>query len=163
MSSFPRRFPRWFRMSVRGQHSKPHGWTLATGSNIKTVPMSSSVSKTCELMRDNQVGAVMVMDESNIAGIFTDRDVVNCVAKDGEGEEPVGKYMTSFEKLVTATAQSNVNDLMVMILEHNVRHIPLVDKDRKQMLRMISIKDVVNSSIKDLNQEVHNLRWFMAR
>jgi CBS domain-containing protein len=158
---FARRLPRCFRLSVRGTHSKADGWTLAAGNNIKTMPITSTVKETCKMMQENQVGAVMVLDDNYIAGIFTDRDVVQFAASQGNAEEPVSDYMTSFEKLITATTQSNVKDMMVMILKHNIRHIPMVDREKKQMLHMISIKDVVNTSIQELNQEVNDLRWFM--
>lgn len=160
--SFIRRLPRCFRLSFRGQHSTADGWTLAHGNLIKTTPLNSTVTETCKMMKENKVGAVIVMDEINIAGIFTDRDAVQFAAAQGDGEEPVSKYMTSFDKLVTATRQSNVNEMMAMILEHNIRHIPMVDREKKEMLHMISIKDVVNSSMKELNQEVNDLRWFMT-
>jgi len=160
--SYVGRLPRCFRVSFRGQHSNAGGWTLAHKNLIKTTSINSTVSETCKMMKENEIGAVMVMDDMNIAGIFTDRDVVTFAATQGNGEEPVSKYMIKFEDLVTATPQSNVKDMMAMILEHNIRHIPMVDREKKEMLHMISIKDVVNSSIKELSQEVHDLRWFMT-
>jgi len=159
---YVRRLPRCFRLSFRGQHSKAGGWTLAPKYKVKTTSINSTVSETCKMMKENQVGAVMVMDDINIAGIFTDRDAVKFAATQGNGAEPVSKYMIRFENLVTATSQSKVSDMMAMILEHNIRHIPMVDREKKQMLRMVSVKDVINSSINELNKEVDDLRWFMT-
>jgi len=159
--SIARRLPSSFRSSLRGCTSKAEGWTLAKECQIVSVCRQTPVDETCKLMVENKIGAVMVMDGENIAGIFTDRDAVYWSAKDGVSTDPVERHMTSLEKFITVTPQNDIKDMMNIILEHNVRHIPMVDRQKREMLRMISIKDVVSSTINELQQEVKELQWFM--
>merc|ERR550525_1644243 len=143
------------------------------GGAVMTVAMETTVGECCTFMKRSNIGAVIVMKEGHMAGIFTDRDAVKFVATGSQREQPVQKYMTSAEALYVATAKTmlpktlhppliNVNDMMRMVLDYNIRHIPMVDKDKSELLHLISIKDVVNSAVEKLEQEVRDLRWFMT-
>lgn len=132
------------------------------GGAVMTVAMETTVGECCTFMKRSNIGAVIVMKEGHMAGIFTDRDAVKFVATGSQREQPVEKYMTSAEALYVATAKTSVNDMMRMVLDYNIRHIPMVDKDKSELLHLISIKDVVNSAVEKLEQEVRDLRWFMT-
>jgi len=158
---FVRRLPGSFWLRTQGSKTKVLGWTLTNDSQILTVCGNTSVCETSQIMKDNHIGSVLVMDGGNVTGIFTDRDVVTFAAKNGESTEAVKYHMTSFDKFVTVTPENSLNDMMNLMLEHNIRHIPMVDRRKREMLRMVSVKDVVNSTINELEQEVKDLRWFI--
>jgi len=160
MPLIAKRVPRSLSWLIRGIQTKQETWTLAKDCRVKTTTTDSTVADTCRLMRNKNVGAVIVMDGDNVAGIFTDRDVVKLIAKEAGGDEPVDQFMTKVEKLATVTRKSSVSDIMNKMLEHNIRHIPIVDLEERELLHMISIKDVINTSIQELNQQLHNMRWY---
>merc|ERR550525_1441079 len=92
------------------------------GGTVKTVAMETTVGECCTFMKRSNIGAVIVMKEGHMAGIFTDRDAVKFVATGSQREQPVQKYMTSAEALYVATAKTSVNDMMRMVLDYNIRH-----------------------------------------
>src|SRR6185503_20803314 len=106
---------------------------------------SDMVSDVAQLMKDEDIGPVLIVDDSNdgkrLVGIVTDRDLaINVV---GEGSDPqntrVEDVMT--ESLVTVRASDDVQSAMQAMAQNQLRRIPVVD-DNGQLVGIISQADV---------------------
>lgn len=112
------------------------------GKAVISIGANSSVEDAIRLMHANGISAVMVMDDGRTAGIFTERDVVRCyVAKDGKsfGDIQLRDAMTS--SLIVAEKEDSVGDIMAIMVQNNIRHIPVVEDN--QVIGMLSIRDVI--------------------
>ena len=106
---------------------------------------SDMVSDVAQLMKDEDIGPVLIVDESNdgkrLVGIVTDRDLAIKVV--GEGRDPqntrVEDVMT--ESLVTVRASDDVQSAMQAMAQNQLRRIPVVD-DNGQLVGIISQADV---------------------
>jgi CBS domain-containing protein len=112
--------------------------------NPKTVSMDTPVHEVAMLMRDLDVGALPVANGGGVAGIITDRDVtVRVVA---EGMDPmttlVRECMT--EEVIVCKADSDINEALKLMEQHQIRRIPVVDGDR-HLVGVVSIGDVAKS------------------
>jgi CBS domain-containing protein len=105
------------------------------------VAMSDNVSDVAKRMRDKNVGAVAVLDDGKLVGIFSERDVVTrVVAEDRDASQtPIGVVMT--KDLIVADPGDDVDDAVQKMVAGNCRHLPVVRGGN--LLGMISIRDLL--------------------
>jgi CBS domain-containing protein len=132
------------------------------GSFVATIPPDATVGEMLGALTDHGVGALVVSaDGRHIDGIVSERDVVRHLHRVGARlmDEPVRTIMTV--EVRTCTRSDRVEDLMVVMTEHRVRHLPVVEDDA--LVGIISIGDVVKSRIGDLEGERNELITYITR
>ncbi len=129
-------------------------------TNAATVPLEATAEQAVRTMLDRHVGAVAVLDENQrVAGIFTERDVLQRMALSGRNpaEVPVREIMTTPVEM--ATLDTSPGEALAIMVERHYRHLPIVDDDVR-LLGMLSIRHVLQARIDDL---VHRLEVEKAR
>ena len=111
------------------------------GGEVVSVAPSDSLLDAILLMHDREVGSVAVLVADALVGIFTERDVLNAVAKGIDFEvEPVSSHMTLLPD--SFGPDQPVGDAADWMLATGYRHLPLVDEVGR-VVGMVSIKDVL--------------------
>ena len=102
---------------------------------------SASVREAAQLMSEKHNGALLVMDEGRLAGIFTERDVLNRVVAVGRDPDstPLSEVMT--RDLVTLGPQTAATLALHVMGEVGFRHLPVVENDK--VYGIISLRDFV--------------------
>src|SRR5687767_7528594 len=106
---------------------------------VATVNANASAAEAIRRMLDHHVGAVAVLDDHDrLAGIFTERDVMQKLALSGRNPEavPVRELMTSTVEI--ANADMPASEALNVMVERHVRHLPIVDVEG-QLLGVLSI------------------------
>jgi CBS domain-containing protein len=118
---------------------------LAGRSGIIAVAPSTTVFESLQLMAERNVGAVLVMTDGRLVGIFTERDYARKVVLRGLNSRntPVGDLMTG--KLITVDKSWTAEQCMAVMTEHHIRHLPVVEGD--QVLGVVSIGDAVKAIV----------------
>ncbi len=112
-------------------------------TSLVTAKPDEPVREVVKRMVEHNVGSVLVVDdEGRLVGIFTERDLARLVAEGGSLEEPVSKHMS--KKPLTAAPEEPVSKIASKMVEHWLRHIPVVDEQGKP-LGVISIRDVLRA------------------
>ena len=108
------------------------------------VDRDKSLEEAAKLMRENNIGSVIVVSkDGTIEGILTERDIVFAVAEGKIGKNfPVWMFMS--ENPLTVSPGTPVIEALRMMREANIRHLPVVDKNKKPV-GMISIRDIVEA------------------
>ena len=122
------------------------------GSDVFAITPQHTVGQLIHELAEHKVGALLVRDgDGAIAGIVSERDVVRALAS-GESivNEPVASIMTS--QVVTVSQDADVSDLMRLMTERRIRHVPVLDNDAL-LVGMVSIGDVVKNRIDELESE----------
>ncbi|RTR34139.1 DUF294 nucleotidyltransferase-like domain-containing protein [Shewanella atlantica] len=102
--------------------------SLMSGDPL-VIDFNATVSEAARKMRSARVSSVLVIDNNKLSGILTDRDLRNRVLAEGlEGSLPVHQAMTTKPK--TLTSNSLVFEAMLLMSEHSIHHLPIVDDDR---------------------------------
>jgi CBS domain-containing protein len=131
------------------------------GSFVATVSPEALVSQLLALLAEHRIGAVVVADpEGSVVGIVSERDVARACHSHGGGalEQPVSAIMT--EIVVTCGPDASTEELMGLMTEQRVRHIPVVDDD--QMVGIVSIGDVVKARLAELETERDALQAYIS-
>ncbi|EIE24360.1 CBS-domain-containing protein [Coccomyxa subellipsoidea C-169] len=126
-------------------------------------------------MTKGNVGSLLVFDPEKITidqpikeasgdavvGIVTERDyLTKVVVKDQSSKDlAVSQIMTDKSKLMTATPQQSVVDVMKLMTENNFRHVPVVHEGK--YLGMVSIRDVVHVVVEEHKEEVGRLHEYI--
>jgi len=120
------------------------------GRRLSTVPVLASVAEAVQLMTSNEVGAVAVVDDEGIvAGMFTERDVLEKFTLSGRDprQTPVRELMSPMVEM--ATVETTPAEALKVMLERHYRHMPVVD-DRGKVLGILSIRHILEARIDDL-------------
>ena len=114
-------------------------------SNPRTVSPSDTIQNAARIMRDEDTGAVPVVDNGRPVGIVTDRDiVVRAIADGSQLNRPVREIVTS--AVVTATPEMSTREAAQLMSEHQIRRLPVVEGER--LVGIVSIGDL---AVKDGN------------
>lgn len=130
------------------------------GGSTHTVAHTVTVAEAVREMNRHKIGAVLVMNGSSLAGIFTERDVLSRVVG-GERDPlttPVTAVMTA--DVLTITPETSVDEVMDIFRDKRCRHLPVMNGGHLQGL--ISIGDV-SAWIANMHRaEAESLRQYIA-
>ena len=127
-------------------------------SDGASVPVEATAEQAIRTMLDRHVGAVAVVDENTrVAGIFTERDVLRRVALSGREpvQTPVREVMTTPVEM--ATLDTTPGQALATMVERHYRHLPIVDDDGR-LLGMLSIRNVLQARIDTLTRQLDEAR-----
>ncbi len=133
----------------------------AKGKEVVSIDAHGSVEDAIRLMNSSGISALIVMEKGSTAGIFTERDVVRCyLASDGKSfkEIPLKGAMTT--NLIVAEMQDDISDVMSIMVEKNIRHLPVISSDK--IIGMLSIRDIIQTHVNKMATEIHYLRDYIT-
>lgn len=136
--------------------------TLISGKRVETISSSASVHDLVNVLNTHHVGALVVSsDGKKIEGIVSERDVVR--AMPGKLDQLISMHVRDIMtvNVHTCTANTTVAELMTMMTELRIRHVPVVDESG-ELVSIVSIGDVVKSHVGELDQERQALRDYVA-
>ncbi|MGI9645490.1 MAG: CBS domain-containing protein [Ilumatobacteraceae bacterium] len=125
----------------------------AKGSAVATIDSAATLADATSSLRDHGVGALVVSsDGSTIDGILSERDVVRALAS--HGVSTLGRAVSTAMSghVVTCVMSDSVDELMAMMSEKRIRHLPVVD-DAEALAGIVSIGDVVKARLGQLQKE----------
>ena len=124
-----------------------------------TVQHDHTLRQVAGILSGNNIGAVPVLDDAgHLAGIISERDLVRTMAEKITLDTGTAADLMT-RQLVTASSDISSSELMTLMTQHKIRHIPIVDG---QKLRgIVSIGDVVKRLLEKLETETEQLRHFI--
>jgi CBS domain-containing protein len=140
-------------------HMKVSDVLTHKGAAIVTIKPEETIEALSVLLRSNRIGAVVVSsDGATIEGVISERDLAFSIAT-YKGElyrTPVSALMT--REVITCEPTDDIAIVGSMMLSRRIRHLP-VEKD-KRLVGMVSIRDVLNRRVDELQQHTAQLRSF---
>ncbi len=128
-------------------------------SGVVSVLPGATVADAVALLAEKRIGAVPVADGDTVLGIFSERDVVYGLAKEGAAilARKVGDVMTS--PALTVAPDSGVMAGLSMMTRRRIRHLPVVDG--ATMIGFVSIGDLVKHRIDKIEAEAAAMRDYI--
>ncbi len=132
---------------------------LAYKSDVYAIDPDASVLDALRMMEQRNIGALLVMRDGRLVGIFSERDYARRMILRGRTsrDTPVREVMT--EEVFVIPPDATAGECMVHMTERHIRHLPVVDGGR--VVGVISIGDVVRAVIEDLRFSIHQLESYI--
>lgn len=126
---------------------------------IISCPSTASVGDAVKLLAEKRIGALPVMEGSQVAGIFSERDVVYQLAAHGAAmlAKPVSEVMTA--PAITVEPSSGVLDALGLMTRRRIRHLPVVEGG--VIKGFVSIGDLVKYRIEGIVAEAEAMRSYI--
>lgn len=134
---------------------------LIEGKNtsIISVSINTPVHEAVDLLAQRRIGALPVMDGHAIAGIFSERDVIQQLSHHGPSmlDKLVGQVMTS--PAITVEPATGALDALELMTMRRIRHLPVLQAGR--MIAFVSIGDLVKYRIEHIQREAEAMRSYI--
>lgn len=129
------------------------------GRDVVSIAGDRTVAEAAALLAERRIGAVPVMDGEQVAGIFSERDVIYCLGRDGAAalERTVREVMTA--PAITVAPDESVLGALALMTRRRVRHLPVVERGR--CIGFISIGDLVKYRIERIESEAEAMRAYI--
>ena len=130
------------------------------GSAVFSVGPDETVSTAVSILSDKRIGAVLVIENGQVHGVFSERDIIHALSRAGAGvmSQPVKDFMTT--DVVTCRRGDTIDHLMGLMTQRRIRHLPVIEEGK--VVGMISIGDVVKFRIAEAEAETNALKSYIA-
>ncbi len=124
-----------------------------------TVTSGTRVFEALKRMAENDIGALLVVDNGKLAGIISERDYARKVILRGKSSHDtlVSEIMT--ERLVCVQPKNTVDECMALMTDKRIRHLPVLEDDR--LVGVLSIGDLVKETISDQEITIKQLESYI--
>ncbi|WP_316791272.1 CBS domain-containing protein [Pedobacter frigoris] len=129
-------------------------------SNIFSVSENSSVLEALQLMMEKNISALLILEGSELRGIFTERDYARKIILHGKSsaETSIKEVMTA--NPITVLPADSIDLCMEIMTEKHIRHLPVMQDNVVQ--GMVSIGDVVKFIIADQKLTISQLENYIS-
>jgi len=129
------------------------------GTDVATIDSAEKLSQAVTKLGERRIGALLVMEQGQIAGIISERDVVYCL-KDHGAEVlgwPVSRAMTS--PAITVDPSTSALAALGIMTRRRIRHLPVIENGR--LAGIVSIGDLVKYRMEKIEQEANAMREYI--
>ncbi len=127
---------------------------------VYAVRPDQMVIEALEMMASRRLGAVMVIEDNQLVGIFSERDYARKGIIEGRKAKstPVTEVMTP--NVFIVTPEQSIEDCMKMMSEKRIRHLPVVEDN--QVIGLLSIGDIVTAMLREQENHIQNLEQYIT-
>lgn len=119
----------------------------------RSVSKGDSVSDAARVMRDEDAGAVPIVDGDRLVGVLTDRDIAIRLVAEGKDPQSTTVEQIASQELVTVDPQQDLDEALRLMAQHQVRRLPVVEEDGK-LVGIIAQADVARHADSSRTGEV---------
>jgi CBS domain-containing protein len=131
------------------------------GKEVVSLDCMKTVEDAIKQMYKHKISAVIVTSRDKTAGIFTERDVVRCYnASKGKRFSSIKLKEAMTTNVIVAEEKDDLSDIMAIMVEKNIRHLPVVEKG--EIVGILSIRDIIQTQVKKLTGEIHYLKDYIT-
>lgn len=133
----------------------------AKGHDIYSTTPDTTVFDALQEMADRNVGALIVLDDGEVVGIFSERDYARKIILLGRSsrETPVRDIMTA--RVVYARPDLSLEECLALMTDKRIRHLPVMEDD--ELVGVVSIGDLVKGIIQEQRFIIEQLESYVSR
>lgn len=133
---------------------------LEKSGEIYSIPPDALIYEALEMLAARDIGALVVVEDGQVRGIFSERDYARKVILKGKSSKnsPVRSMMT--RDVLFVSPNESIEDCMQLMTTKRVRHLPVMEKDR--LVGIITIGDVVKQVISDQEFRINELEKYIS-
>jgi CBS domain-containing protein len=130
------------------------------GHEVLQIEADASVFEAVKRMVEAGVGSLLVTEDGEIAGIFTERDYLRRMTLEGRDDKETAVRLVMSSPLVVVTPEHTIDECMAMMTDRRIRHLPVVDGG--EVAGIVSIGDVVKFQSKQQSFEIKYLTDYIT-
>lgn len=132
----------------------------AKGSEVWSTSPDASVYEALQLLAEKNIGALMVLQDGELAGVVSERDYARKVILRGKTsmKTPIKEIMT--EEVITVGIGSTVEEAMALMADKRIRHLPVVEGE--MIVGVVSIGDLVKAIMADQEFTIDQLEKYIS-
>ena len=119
----------------------------------------STVYEALELMAEKDIGALPVVDEGRVVGIFSERDYARGLVLKGKSSKDTHVHELMSTPVLYVRPDQTIEDCMALMTEKRVRHLPVLENEA--LVGIITIGDVVRRIISEQDFEIDQLENYI--
>lgn len=130
------------------------------GHEVWSASPETTVFDALKSMSKKEVGALVVLDNQEVVGIFSERDYARMVILEGKSSKdlPVQEIMT--RRVIFVKPENTTDECMALMTDKHIRHLPVVEDD--ELVGIISIGDVVKAIISQQELIIEQLENYIT-
>ena len=129
------------------------------GREVATVAPDSTVAEAVATLGEKRIGALPVVENGSVVGIFSERDVIYCLRDRGADvlQWPVSRVMSA--PAITVDPSTPIVVALAMMTQRRIRHLPVVDGG--EIRGIVSIGDLVKHRMERIEDEAEAMRAYI--
>lgn len=124
-----------------------------------TAPPTATVMEVAQAMARARIGAIPIVEDDRIVGIFSERDLMTRVIVEGRDPSSTCVCDAMTREVVTAEPHDSRNECLEKMQRSGFRHLPVVDEGR--LMAMLSMRDLLSDEIAEQGEEIRVLRAYL--
>ena len=130
------------------------------GHDVWSIGPDASVYDAIKLMADKEVGALIVIEDSKLVGVISERDYARKVILKGQSSKDMQIKEIMTTRVIYTKPEQTVEECMALMTEKHIRHLPIIEGE--QLVRIISIGDLVKSIIAEQRFIIEQLGKYIS-
>lgn len=115
-------------------------------TNVETVSSNQTIKEAAAIMSQNNVGSIPVVDNGQLKGIITDRDITTrSTAQGGDNNTPISQVMST--NLVSGHTSMSTEEAAKVMAQHQIRRLPIVENN--QLVGIVALGDLATNQMSD--------------
>lgn len=127
--------------------------------DVVTISGDASISEAVAVLAERRIGALPVVDGETVRGIFSERDVIYGLAREGAAIMTKRVADVMITPAITVTPGAGAMESLSLMTMRRIRHLPVVEGD--QLIGFVSIGDIVKYRIDRIEAEAASLREYI--
>lgn len=132
---------------------------LLKGNTLFTVKPDTPLGEAVDTMAEHDIGSLVVMDQGNLAGILTFREIILRLKENNGSVDNTSVRQVMDEQPLTCTPETDVNEVRRMMLERHARYMPVLDQS--VLMGVISFYDVAKTVVEAQSFENRMLKAYI--
>jgi len=126
---------------------------------LVTAPPTASVLEVARIMTDARVGAIPIVRDQQVIGIFSERDLMTRIVVEGRDPQRALVLEVMTPEVITAAPDDTRSECLERMREARCRHLPVIDRGR--LVAMLSMRDLLRDEIEEQDEEIRGLRAYL--
>ena len=133
----------------------------AKGSFVYSINENASVLDALKIMAEKNIGALMIIEEEKLLGIFSERDYARKIVLQGKASQDTSVKEIMTKSVITVASDDSLEECMSLMSKNKIRHLPVVNDNK--VAGIISIGDVVMSIIETQKETITHLQNYISQ
>jgi len=114
------------------------------------------------MMGEKKIGFLVVLDGERMVGVFSERDIIRLLNDPHHFglDLPMDQVMTT--PVISVGLETSVDDCLGIMAEHDIRHLPVMDRKQMKVVGVVSIRDVVRAAVAERETTTVGLQKYLS-